>query len=103
MAAIDADTNITPAILRVDGGMARNNFVCQGIANQLRCVVERPISVETTAWGVAALAGLEVGIFKSLENITGIWQKNACFEPKITGLEDADYAKWQHCIRRIMA
>jgi len=77
--AMTADTNQIITTLRVDGGLARNNLVCQMIADQLQCDVERPANVETTAWGAAALAGLESGTFDSMENLAKLWQADATF------------------------
>ncbi|MBU6235225.1 MAG: glycerol kinase GlpK [Alphaproteobacteria bacterium] len=103
MDAMRADTGITPATLRVDGGLSRNNFVCAQIANQLGCAVERPVNVETTAWGAAALAGLESGVFKSLDDITSAWRADARFEPHSGQAEENAYAKWRNSVRRIMS
>jgi len=52
--------------LKVDGGMANNNFVTQKLADLLGCEVQRPTITETTALGVAYIAGLQAGVFSSL-------------------------------------
>ncbi|NBX65478.1 MAG: glycerol kinase [Proteobacteria bacterium] len=103
MNAMNADSGIAPATLRVDGGLARNAFVCQEIASQLNCVVERPVNVETTAWGVAALAGLESGMFASLSDIEALWRADARFTPGPQKNQNDGYAKWQQAVRRIMS
>ncbi len=100
--AMTADTKQTITTLRVDGGLARNNLVCQMIADQLECTVERPASVETTAWGAAALAGLESGVFDSMENIESLWKADARFTPQNTADREKIYAGWHDAVCRIM-
>ncbi len=56
--------------LRVDGGMAANNWMLQFLADKLNIQVERPACIETSALGAAYLAGLQVGVYQSLEEIT---------------------------------
>jgi len=101
--AMTADTNQIITTLRVDGGLARNNLVCQMIADQLQCDVERPANVETTAWGAAALAGLESGAFDSMENLKKLWQADARFEPQNIDSREEDYAAWHHAVDRVMS
>jgi len=72
---------LTPTRLRVDGGMVQNNWLCQFLADLLGIVVERPAQTETTALGAAYLAGLQVGVFGSLDDITSRWQVNREFAP----------------------
>ena len=74
---------ITPIRLRVDGGMVQNNWLCQFLANMLDIIVERPMETETTALGAAYLAGLQVGLFDSLEDIAGRWQAEREFDPQM--------------------
>jgi len=74
---------LTPTRLRVDGGMVQNNWLCQFLSDLLGIVVERPAQTETTALGAAYLAGLQVGIFGSLEDIAGRWQADREFDPSM--------------------
>jgi glycerol kinase len=102
MEAMQADTGIALSTLRVDGGLAANNFVCRMIADQLACAVERPANTETTAWGAAALAGLEAGLFKDQESLANLWRSNARFEHNFATNRDPSYAQWKDAVRRIM-
>ena len=61
-----ADDGVPLAALRVDGGMAANDWLMQLLADQLRIPVERPAVLETTAWGAARLAGLHAGVYPAL-------------------------------------
>jgi glycerol kinase len=74
---------LTPTRLRVDGGMVQNNWLCQFLSNLLNIIVERPAQTETTALGAAYLAGLQVGIFSSLEDIAQRWQADQEFDPSM--------------------
>jgi len=71
---------IKPTRLRVDGGMVQNNWFCEFLADILDITVERPAVTETTALGAAYLAGLQIGLFESLEDISTRWQADRDFE-----------------------
>ncbi len=103
MDAMRADTGVTPQVLRVDGGLARNDFVCEKIAAQLGCAVERPVNVESTAWGVAALAGIGAGVFESCDAVARLWRRDRGFAPFTDNTVNQDYAAWQQAVRRIMS
>ncbi len=74
---------IEPKHLRVDGGMVQNNWLCGFLADILGISVERPVETETTALGAAYLAGLQVGLFDSVEAIAEKWQSDRSFEPEL--------------------
>jgi len=74
---------LSPTRLRVDGGMVANNWLCQFLSDLLGIVVERPQQTETTALGAAYLAGLQTGIFASIEDIAGRWQTDREFTPSM--------------------
>lgn len=98
--AMEADGE-RPDTLRVDGGMARNDFVLQNLADLLGCRVDRPQVTETTALGVAWLAGLQCGLFDSLESIAKHWQLEKSFEPqKDKAWRDERYLLWQDAVSR---
>jgi glycerol kinase len=61
-----AEDGVPLSTLRVDGGMAANDWLMQAVADQLRLPVERPAVLETTAWGAARLAGMEAGVYPRL-------------------------------------
>jgi glycerol kinase len=86
---------LKPTRLRVDGGMVQNNWLCQFLADTLDIVVERPVVTETTALGAAYLAGLQIGLFDSLTEISTKWQAEREFhaemEPSQRNLLLADW------------
>ena len=78
LSAMKAD-GINTAALRVDGGMVANNWLIQFLSDILDLTVTRPVIHETTALGVAYLAGLQSGVYQSLDEITSYWQKDREF------------------------
>ena len=70
--------------IRVDGGMAANDWFCQFLADILETRVERPQELETTALGAAFLAGHATGVWTDLESLGRTWQSGAVFAPALT-------------------
>ena len=64
---------LKPKIIKVDGGMVKNNWFSQFLSDVLNIKVYRSQVDETTALGAAFMAGLQIGVFKSLSDITKIW------------------------------
>jgi glycerol kinase len=70
--------------LRIDGGMASNDWMAQDLADMLDLDVERPAFVETTALGAAMLAGLGCGLFASLDGAAAAMRGTVqSFEPQM--------------------
>ncbi|NNM76566.1 glycerol kinase GlpK [Sphingomonas sp. ID1715] len=69
--------------LRIDGGMAANDWLAQDLADMLGVTVERPAFVETTAMGAAMLAGVGAGLFGSLEEAAKMRGELRTFEPRL--------------------
>lgn len=100
--AMTADGASSTAALRVDGGMVVNNWVVQALANILGVPVDRPRVTETTALGVAYLAGLQTGLYQSLEEIAEHWQCERAFEPAMAEAKRNElYNGWLDAIRRV--
>ena len=89
--------------LRVDGGLSANNFVLEKLADILNCEVHRPRVTETTAQGAAYVAGLQSGVFASLEQIKQKWQIDKAFKPtKDTNWRENQYLGWKHAIQKVI-
>lgn len=87
--------------LRVDGGAAANNFLMQLQADILGIPVLRPKSVESTAFGVAALAGVHAGVFSGIEAVEELWKADRVFSPQ----DDVSYVtelvtNWEKAVKR---
>ncbi len=91
-----------PCTLRVDGGMAKNDWVMAFLADILGAQVQRPVVTETTALGAAYLAGIKAGIYSSLAELARKWQVERTFSPRMTKQQrDLAYENWQAAIERI--
>lgn len=87
--------------LKVDGGAAANDLLCQLQADQLGMEVSRPRYVETTGLGAAFLAGLGAGVWDSFDQIRDTWALDRTFTPHGTRDQaDADYARWREAVER---
>jgi glycerol kinase len=81
--AMATDTSVRPEALRVDGGVARNDFMCQFQADILGIPVERPVTTEATALGAAYLAGLATGFWKDEKELAAQRRIAKRFEPSM--------------------
>jgi glycerol kinase len=89
------------ASLRVDGGAAANDLLCQVQADQVGVPVERPQIVETTALGAAFLAGLGTGVWSSTDELRDTWALDRRFEPSTDrSTADAAHARWLDAVSR---
>lgn len=101
--AMVADGGARPAILRVDGGMAANDWLCAFLAGMIGTSVERPHDLETTARGAAFHAGLATAMWSGTEELARLWQRERCFDPTME--EDrrtALAAGWHDAVRRTL-
>ena len=103
MQAMQGDSRGASKTLRVDGGMTANNWFLQFLADLLGVSVERPKITETTALGAAYLAGLQLGLYDSLEDIKTHWQRDALYLSRITESERQDLLKgWKKAVSRVL-
>ena len=93
---------VPPKEIRVDGGMVVNDWVVQGLADILQIPTVRPQIIETTALGAAYLAGLQVGVYESLDEIAALWQTQQRFEPAMSADRASTlYAGWKDAVARV--
>ncbi len=91
-------------ILRVDGGMSANDWTMQFLADMLDTFIDRPESLETTAMGVAWLAGMRAGIYPDKETFSTHWRCGNRFSPSIDeAIREKKYHGWQDAIRRTLS
>jgi len=104
MHAMADDAGHAIAEIRVDGGMVKNNWVCQFLADMTQTPVLRPAIVETTALGAAYLAGLHVKAFASKADIQKAWACETRFTPKMPRDQQQKlYTGWQHAVKQVLA
>ena len=99
--AMKTDSGMPMTELRVDGGASANDLLMQFQSDISQVPVIRPKVIETTALGAAFLAGLAVGFWNSPEEITGVWQTDRVFEPKMS-VDEVTHrrTRWQDALGR---
>ena len=102
--AMVTDAGIEVANLRVDGGMAVSDWTMQFVADILPAIVERPASIETTAWGAAYVAGLARGLYPEPEVLVEGWRPEHCFAPQMSEKEREErYTGWRRAVAGVLA
>ena len=97
------DSGVTLKELRVDGGVANNNFLMQFQADMLNCNIIRPTSIETTALGVVYLAGLATGAFKDLAELEQTIAFDKVFKPDMAKeIREEKYRGWKKAVKRAL-
>ena len=101
MLAMRQDAGCDITCLRVDGGASVSDPLLQIQSDLLRIDVDRPIMVETTAFGAAALAGLSCGVWHSLDELAALRKSHHVFSPvRVQADCDADYRLWKRAVGR---
>jgi len=96
-----AESGIALRELRADGGATANSFLMQFQADILNVPVVLPSVTETTAQGAAFLAGLAVGLWRSREELSAIWQAARRFTPTMPDDRRTRlYQGWQEAVQR---
>ena len=99
-----ADAGIAVSTLRVDGGMAASDWTMQFIADILPAIVERPASIETTAWGAAYVAGLVRGLYPEPATMVARWLPERSFAPAMPPVErEVRYTGWRRAVGGVLA
>ncbi|MCM0598988.1 glycerol kinase GlpK [Periweissella fabalis] len=99
-----ADTDLPITALAVDGGASNNDYLMQFQADILACDIKRPIITETTALGVAFLAGLAVGFWQDQAELKQMWQLRDTFTSQMPPTVRArKYAGWQMAVKAAQA
>ena len=98
---LQRDAGLVLESLRVDGGASQNEFLMQFQADVLGIPVERPTDLEISARGAALLAGLGVGFFRDVLEITARDETRSHFEPALTARSrESHYAGWKRAVER---
>ena len=97
--AMKSDSGIDFTELRVDGGASVSNIMLQIQADMIRCSVNRPRNVETTALGAAYLAGLAVGLWENTDEIQHNREVERVFVPEMDEAKRNElYAGWKKAV-----
>ena len=107
LAAMRADwpeADAARIVLRVDGGMAASDWTMQRLADLLDAPVDRPSIAETTAVGVAYLAGLQVGLYPEPQKFADTWRLQHRFKPNMSEATRArKLAGWARAVKGLLA
>jgi glycerol kinase len=99
--AMNQDSGVELASLKVDGGMVQNELLMQFQADVLGVPVIRPTVAETTSLGAAYAAGLAVGFWSEVEDLRANWGKDKEWQPQMDPAErDKEYALWKKAVTR---
>jgi glycerol kinase len=91
-------------VLRVDGGMVASDWTMQRLADILDASVDRPVILETTALGVAWLAGSRAGVWPDRDGFARAWALDRRFEPGMEpGKRKAAIAGWHDAVSRTLS
>ncbi len=102
--AMQKDSGLKIKELRIDGGAAANNFLCQFQSDILGIDVIRPDNIETTSCGAAYLAGLAVGYWNDAAELKTYWKKDRVFSPAMSKSEaDELYAGWLKAVQKTLS
>ena len=95
---------LRPKIVKVDGGMVMNNWFSQFLSDIINVKVLRPKVQETTALGAAFMAGLQIGVFKSLKDISKNWHLDKKFLPTMKNPIRNNLLKgWSSAIKKTLS
>ena len=95
---------LNPKSVKVDGGMVSNNWFVQFLSEILKIKITRTKINETTALGVAYMAGYQNGIYRSLNDIKQNWKKDRDFKPKFNkSYRNKLLQGWQQAIKKTLA
>ncbi len=101
--AMKADIGHEIEVLKADGGASKSDFLLQFQADILGVRVVRPAISETTSLGAAYLAGLAVGLWKSLDEIKDMWKIDREFTPRMDPTtRERLYSGWKAAVKRAL-
>jgi glycerol kinase len=99
--AMNQDSGVELASLKVDGGMVQNELLMQFQADVLDVPVIRPTVAETTSLGAAYAAGLAVGFWSEVEDLRANWGKDKEWQPRMDAAErEKEYGLWKKAVTR---
>lgn len=102
--AMEEDSGVSLASLKVDGGACVNNFLMQFQADMIGVNVDRPACIETTALGAAYLAGLACGYWESKEDIVKNWNVSRSFVPQMPEeIREKNKKGWKRAVKAALA
>jgi glycerol kinase len=101
--AMEQDSGVPIALLKVDGGMTANSLLMQFQSDVVNVPVIRPVIRETTVLGAVYAAGIAVGYWRDLAEVQSNWREDTRWTPHMDAAHrDRDYARWQKAVERTL-
>jgi glycerol kinase len=101
--AMEQDSGVPIALLKVDGGMTANGLLMQFQSDVVDVPVIRPVISETTALGAIYAAGIAVGFWRDLAEVQSKWREDTRWTPRMDATQRTrDYARWQKAVDRTL-
>ncbi|MGH1398906.1 MAG: glycerol kinase GlpK [Alphaproteobacteria bacterium] len=103
MDAMAKDSGFPVDVIRADGGLVANGFMCQFLADMVGARIDVPRVHEATAWGAAALAGMQAGVFDGLGDIAALWDCEKAYQPEMQDDDRAAlYEGWTRAVGMLL-
>lgn len=100
--AMKDDIGLSSAALKVDGGMAANDWLLQFMSDLMNMEISRPSVIETTALGASYMAGLYAGIYSDLKDIQSNSRTDRTFTPQMKNSErEKLITGWQKAVAKV--
>ncbi|CAH2042421.1 unnamed protein product, partial [Iphiclides podalirius] len=102
-ACVRTETAHTFRSIRLDGGVSNNDFIAQLVSDLTGLRVERPLEVEMSSLGCAHIVGLQLGVFKSKDELKSLRKVGTVFTPRAHAKKTYEYAfsRWEAAVRRL--
>ena len=101
--AMEQDSGVPIALLKVDGGMTANSLLMQFQSDVVNVPVIRPVISETTVLGAVYAAGIAVGYWRDLAEVQSNWREDTRWTPLMDATQrQAEYARWQKAVERTL-
>jgi glycerol kinase len=99
--AMVLDSKVQLKEMRVDGGATANKFLMQFQSDVLDTPVVRPEYAETTGLGAAFAAGLAVGVWADVEEVSKMWKSDRVWKPEMVAAErERCWKGWNKAVKR---
>ncbi|XP_068620375.1 putative glycerol kinase 5 [Battus philenor] len=102
-ACVRSETTYNFHSIRLDGGVSNNDFIAQLVSDLTGLRVERPVQVEMSSLGCAHIVGLQLGIFKSKEELISLRKVGTVFTPRpqIKKAYEYTFSRWENAVKRM--
>ncbi|XP_049876871.1 putative glycerol kinase 5 [Pectinophora gossypiella] len=100
---VQHETSYSFHSIRLDGGVSNNDFIAQLVADLTGLRVERPVHVEMSSFGCVLIVGLQLGLWKSKEELKSLFKVGGVFHPRpqVKKSYEVIFARWEDAVKRM--